>query len=217
VNQAIPVLMVALLELYVATLSPTWLAWLPGWLGAATFLAGLAYVFNRPRWLGKSFTPLRWLLAPYLLFGQSIATLAQKAGHKERDEVVPGIWVGGFPRKGAPGLAQLDLTAELPRRGQALAYAVVPMLDGRGMTLEALDEAVRIGQAWRAAGHPVLVHCAYGHGRSCTVACALMVADGLAPDLDAAEALVKAHRPKAGMRPYQRRIADQWWAAQQNG
>lgn len=216
-NQALPVLIVAAFELWLATRMPPWASWLPAWLGLSTALAGLAYVLNKPSLLGKTFAPWRFVMAPYLLFSRSVAAFAQKMGHKERDEVLPGIWVGGYPRKGAPGIAQLDLTAELPRRGEALDYAVVPMLDGTGMTVEALDEAVRIARGWRAQGHPVLIHCAYGHGRSCTVACAVMVAEGLAPDLDAAEAIVKQHRPKAGMRSYQRRVADQWWAAQLAG
>ena len=146
------------------------------WVGMSTLVAGLAYVANRPGWLGKESLPLRVFMAPYLRFSRLVAATAQRLGHKERDEVAPGIWVGGWPRAGAPSLAQLDLTAELPRRGDAQEYACVPMLDGRGMSAGAFDRAMVQVQAWREAGHDVLIHCAYGHGRSVSVACALLVA-----------------------------------------
>lgn len=209
-RQALPILLVAGLELWLASVLPWWAAWLVAWVGLSTLVAGLAYVANRPSWLGKRSLPVRLLMAPYLRFSRIVASTAQKLGHKERDEVAPGIWVGGWPRQGAPGLAQLDLTAELPRRGEALDYANVPMLDGRGMSAEAFAAAMERAQAWRAAGHPVLVHCAYGHGRSVSVACALLVAEGIDPDLDAAEARVQALRPKAGIRAYQRPVVEGW-------
>ena len=84
------------------------------------------------------------------------------------------------------------------------------MLDGRGMADQAFAEAMSITRGWRAAGHPVLVHCAYGHGRSVSVACALLVAEGVDPDLDTAEARVRALRPKAGIRGYQRPVVERW-------
>jgi hypothetical protein len=210
VHQAVPILVVAGLELWLASVLPWWAAWLVGWVGLSTLLAGLAYVANRPAWLGKHRPLLRLLMAPYLRFSRIVASTAQKLGHKERDEVAPGIWVGGWPRQGAPGLAQLDLTAELPRRGEALDYANVPMLDGRGMSPHDFNRAMSHALAWRRAGHPVLVHCAYGHGRSVSVACALLVIEGVDPDLDSAEARVRALRPKAGLRAYQRPVVEGW-------
>ena len=213
-HQALPILLVAGLELWLAGVLPWWAAWLVGWVGLSTLVAGLAYVANRPGWLGKTRPLLRAAMAPYLRFSRLVAATAQRLGHKERDEVAPGIWVGGWPRAGAPGLAQLDLTAELPRRGEALAYTCVPMLDGRGMSPGAFAQAMVQARAWRAAGHPVLVHCAYGHGRSVSVACALLVVEGVDPDLDTAEARVRALRPRAGIRTYQRSVVESWLRSQ---
>ena len=58
-------------------------------------------------------------MAPYLRFSRLVAATTLTPRSRERDEVAPGIWVGGWPRAGAPSLAQLDLTGELPRRGDA--------------------------------------------------------------------------------------------------
>lgn len=207
---AVPIFAVAALELGLASASPWWLAGLLGWMGLTSVTAGVAYVLDRPAWMGKQHRVLRAWMAPYLWFSRFVAASAQRLGHGERDEVAPGLWVGGWPMAGAPGLAQLDLTAELPRRGEALAYAVVPMLDGRGMSGAAFARALTVAQAWRADGHPVLVHCAYGHGRSVSVACALLVAEGLEPDLAAAEARIRSFRRRAGVRAYQRPVVEAW-------
>lgn len=206
-------LIVAALELWVASMLPWWGGVFAAWLGLSTGFAGLAYVFNRPTWLGKTRRWLRVLITPYLAFSRFIATAAQRAGLRERSEVAPGLWVGGFPRSGAPGLCQLDLTAELPRRGEAADYACVPMLDGRGMRPEAYDRAVRTALAWREGGRPVLVHCAYGHGRSVSVAVGVLVAEGLAQDIDAGVALIRQHRSHGGVRPYQRGVVQGWLSA----
>ncbi len=101
-------------------------------------------------------------------------------------------------------MAQLDLTAELPRRGDAAAYAAIPMLDGAVPDRATYDAAVACALAWRAAGTPVLVHCAFGHGRSVAVVIAVLVIEGHAPDADAALALVTRIRPRARMTPAQR-------------
>jgi hypothetical protein len=212
VNQALPLLIVAALEAGAAAYLPLPLALLFGWAAAATGFVGLAYVLGRPSWLGKRRPLLRAALAPYLAFGRFVAAGVQRLGHVERNEVLPGLWVGGWPRKGAPGLAQLDLTAELPRRGAAREYRCVEMLDGTAMSGPAFAEAVDQALAWRRAGLPVLIHCAYGHGRSVSVACGLILAEGLAPDLDAAFALIQAHRKGAALRPYQRAVVEAWWA-----
>ena len=88
----------------------------------------------------------------------------------------------------------------------------MPMLDGRGMSAGAFDRAMVQVQAWREAGHDVLIHCAYGHGRSVSVACALLVAEGTDLDLAAAEARIRSLRPRAGVRSYQRPVVEDWLA-----
>ena len=211
-NQALPLAVVVGLLLYLARLLPLWLALPTLWAALATAIVAFAYLRQDPQLLGKTRPALRLLLAPYLHFGRAVAGLWQLAGHTERHEITPGLWVGGWPIFGAPGLHQLDLTAEMPRQGSAAGYANVPMLDGAAMTAAAYAEAVGVAQAWREAGHPILIHCAYGHGRSVAVACGLLLAEGLAPDLDAAFALIQARRKRASLRPYQRAVVEAWWA-----
>ena len=123
-------LTVGLAEVWAATLLPAWIAWLFLWAGVSTSWVALAYLLRRPGLLGKHVPWLAFVfLWPFLLFARGASFVALRM-MRERVEVVPGLWVGGWPRAGAPGLAQLDLTAELPRRGDALRYRNIPMLDG---------------------------------------------------------------------------------------
>lgn len=190
-------------ELVLATIAPWWAGWFLAWCGLATAVAALAYALRRPGLLMKGRVG-RYLLWPYLAFARAVATTAQRAGLVERQEIVPGLWVGGWPRRGAPGLAQLDLTAEMPRRGEADAYVCIPMLDGAAPRTDAYQQAVAQALAWRREGKAVLVHCAYGHGRSVAVVLGVLLAEGHANDLAEAHALVRKVRPAARMSPQQR-------------
>jgi hypothetical protein len=194
-------------ELAVAAVLPLWLGWPFWWAGLGTTWVSLAYLAGRPGWLGKESAP--WLslvlLLPFHLVARGTAFVAQRI-MRTRVEIAPGLWVGGWPRQGAPGLAQLDLTAELPRRGTALRYACVPMLDGAAPSPERWHAAVEQARQWRAEGLPVLVHCAYGHGRSVAVCIGVLVAEGSDSTWEAAHARVLAVRPRAVMTPAQRRM-----------
>lgn len=64
----------------------------------------------------------------------------------------------------------------------------------------------------RAAGRPILVHCAHGHGRSATVLCAILIAEGRARGVDEAEAMLKAERPRVRLNWRQRQALKQWLA-----
>ena len=92
-----------------------------------------------------------------------------------------------------------------------LGYACVPMLDGRGMSAGAFDRAMVQVQAWREAGHDVLIHCAYGHGRSVSVACALLVAEGTDVDSCGKGADPESATPRR-VRSYQRPVVEDWLA-----
>lgn len=203
---ALPFFVVGLGELSAAWLLPAWAGWLAAWAGAATSWVGVAYLARRPAWLGKHAAPRLSFLAllPFHLVARGSAALAPRWLGPVRIEIAPGLWVGGWPRRGAPGFAQLDLTAELPRRGEALRYACVPMLDGAPPEPEAFRAAVAQVLVWRAEGLPVLVHCAYGHGRSVAVLVAAMVEAGLHDTWEEAHARVLAVRPRARMTPAQR-------------
>ncbi|MSQ02959.1 MAG: hypothetical protein EXR71_13905 [Myxococcales bacterium] len=206
---ALPLLVVAGLEAWFGTLLPLWAGVWLYWAGASTAFVGLAYLFDRPRWLLKE----RWarvVLLPYLLFSAAVAAGAQRLGLAERQEVVPGLWVGAWPRRGAPGFAQLDLTAELPRRGEADHYRSIPMLDGAGPRREDWEAAVEQAVAWRQQDAPVLVHCAYGHGRSVAVIMGVLVRERLAHDAPSALAIVRRVRPRARLAPAQARLMNEF-------
>lgn len=204
-SPALPFLIVAALEGGFATLLPTWAAWAPAWAGAATAWVGLAYLLRRPGLLGKGHSFAQLALLPFALTARGAARAGVRAmAERWKVELVPGLWVGGWPRRGAPGLAQLDLTAELPRRGDALRYHCVPMLDGAPPEPDAWRAAVDQAVAWRKEGLPVLVHCAYGHGRSVAVCLGVLVAEGHFPTWEAAHAHVLSLRPRATMTAAQR-------------
>jgi hypothetical protein len=202
---ALPLFFVAGLELALGWVLPPWIGWFAAWCGLSTGYVAVAYQLRRPGMLAKG-SPLRWLLAPYLWFSACVPRIAQRLGLSERAEVVPGLWVGGWPRRGVSDLHQLDLTAELPRRVEAPAYRNIPMLDGAAPRPEDWRAAVEQALAWRADGRAVLVHCAYGHGRSVAVVVGVLVREGHAPDTEAAMALVNRVRPSARLSGPQRRF-----------
>lgn len=63
-----------------------------------------------------------------------------------------------------------------------------------------------------AAGRPVLVHCAHGHGRSATVLAAILIAEGRASGVAEAEALMQAQRPRVRLNRRQRAALLAWVA-----
>ena len=122
------------------------------------------------------------------------------------NEVAPGLWVGRRPRAHElrPDLKiVVDLCAELPAaQGVAggRAYVSIPTLDARSPTPAEIAGAVdRVVEA----DGPALIHCAFGHGRSATVAAAVMVRRGEAT-LKTVEAKMKAVRPRIGLNRNQR-------------
>lgn len=204
----LPILVVGGGELWLATLLPEWIGWFWGWAGASTTWAGVAYAVNRPGLLGKTHAPrlAAALLWPYLAFSRGVARAARKGGLVERVEVAPGLWVGAWPSRGDCRLAHLDLTAELPRRANPARYRNIPMLDGAAPDPAAYHAAVEQVLAWRAEGLEVLVHCAYGHGRSVAVVVGALVRAGIEPDVARAHARVLAVRPRARMSAPQRAL-----------
>jgi len=217
VSKALPFLLVATLESYGAyrlwpgiragSLVLAAMAFSLAWAGLATGWVALAYALERPALLFKS-TPFRGVLLPFTLASGAVARIANRLGVRERSEVAPGLWVGGWPQASSETWSQLDCTAELPRRGQAADYRCCPMLDGVAPTASALLPAVQQVLDWRAAGRTVLVHCAYGHGRSAIVASAAMVIAGDAPSVDDAIRRIKSLRPGARFSPSQRLAAE---------
>lgn len=199
-----PFALVASFELWLARTSTTpWSTALLAWAGVATGWVAMAYLLGRPGMLLKARGGL-WVLAPFTLFAAGIARAARRLGVTESSQVAPGLWVGGWPLRRTPIDAQFDCTAELPRRGRSTLYACEPMLDGVPVPGAKLRAAIAQVREWRSAGRSVLLHCAYGHGRSVAVACAVMVLDGDAVDAPDALRRIRELRPGARLDPGQR-------------
>ncbi len=128
-------------------------------------------------------------------------------------EVVPGFFVGGWfvdeARRTCPGgvdgpwAGVVDLTTELPERAAQLerssCYLNLQVWDGNAPSIEQMNAAAAfIAEKFtKGKASPVVVHCAFGVGRSATVASACLVRIGAFPTADEAFAAVKRARPCA--------------------
>lgn len=190
--------------------------WIALWPGLSFALVGGAYGSSRVWIFGKSKDgrlPIGRLilLMPYVLLAwASWAVVRLVTSEPASSEVAPGLWVGRRPvaRELPQGVRLVvDLTCELwePRSVRnASAYVCEPTLDERFLPEDRAAELIR-----RVAGAPgpILIHCAQGHGRSATLAAAVMVARGVGSDLDDAQRRIAAARPRIRIHPSQRKAA----------
>ena len=119
-SKALPFLLVATLESYgayrlwpgvrVGSLVRAAMAFSLAWAALATGWVSLAYALERPALFFKS-TPFRGLLLPFTLASAAIARIANRLGVRERSEVAPGLWVGGWPHASSETWSQVDCTA----------------------------------------------------------------------------------------------------------
>ena len=190
-------------------------AWVLAWPAAAFVVVALAYARIDARMLGKRPDgTLRGVviapLLPYFLLAWGVWHL-KRLFYPERvwDEVAPGLflgrraYLGELPEK--IGLV-VDLTAELtePADVRALGqYRCVATLDHEALSEDPLIEIVR---EVAATTERTYVHCALGHGRSALVAAGVLIARGLAADVDSAEKALKARRPLVRLSGPQRRM-----------
>ncbi|KAK3035034.1 hypothetical protein RJ639_033948 [Escallonia herrerae] len=177
---------------------------------------------NLPMLLGKSSDgsfPIWSLImfSPYLFFVRGFSALRRmKSGEAPYSEIVEGLYVGGWPSsldKLPPGNpAIIDCTCELPRKvvSSGHAYLCVPTWDTRTPQPAEIESAVRWACRKRAQKSPIFIHCAYGHGRSVAVMCALLVAMGVAEDWKNAEKLIREKRPYIRMNALHRKALDEW-------
>lgn len=124
-------------------------------------------------------------------------------------EVAEGLHVGEHPlRAGAlsevlPELRRLGIGAIVTVCERPLDWATLRKHGVRGLHLDVVDcaapdpdqleEAVAFIRAARADGLQILVHCFAGIGRSATVACAYLIAEGLDP----AEAIAQVRKRRS--------------------
>jgi protein-tyrosine phosphatase len=182
------------------------------WPAAVLVAVAILYLAPAPRALGKradgTLAWWSWLAwAPLLGYMRLLHELARTMTDEPvATEVAPGIWVGRRPRRHElpPGIAiVVDLCAELPAApgvAEGRRYLAIPTLDAMSPPPGEIARAV---DAVLAAGGAAFIHCAFGHGRSATVAAAVLVRRGDA-SLDAVEAMMRALRPRIGLNAHQR-------------
>jgi len=191
--------------------------WILLWPAAVLIGVAVVYLLRAPRALGKrSDGTLAWwgwlAWAPLFAYMRLLHECARwLTDEPVGNEVAPGVWVGRRPhlRELPPGIAiVVDLCAELPAApgvATGRSYLCIPTLDSMAPPPAAIARAV---DAMIAANGGVFVHCAFGHGRSATVAAALLVRRGDAT-LDDVERKLRAIRPRIGLNDIQRRaLAD---------
>ncbi len=183
------------------------------WLAASCLVAGVAYVLGEPRLMGKrsdgTFNPVPLLLlVPYF----ALWWLAWQVRRRRREpcwaEIVPGLFLGRLAavEELPPGAEMVvDLTCELaePAPIRRMSYRCLPTLDGGAPERRRF---LALAREVAAFPKPVFIHCAAGHGRSATLAAAVLLARGTVPDVAAAEALLKSRRPGVGFSRAQRRL-----------
>jgi protein-tyrosine phosphatase len=202
-------LVIAVVLAYVAA---TTHAWILVWPAAVLAAAWFVYLLSAPGAFMKqpdgTLPWYAWVVWGPIFVWQWLGHEFVRAFSKEpvANEVAPGVWVGRRPRANElrPDIKiVVDLCSEFPAaRGvtDGRSYVSIPTLDARSPTPEQIaDAADRV----IATDGPALIHCAFGHGRSATVAAAVLVRRGDAT-LDTVEAMMKASRPKIGLNGNQR-------------
>lgn len=179
---------------------------------------------NLPFILGKDSAgrfPLwsKFLFGPFLVFAR-LYVVFKRVMRRGREpaytEVAEGLFVGGWPTSPAhlpPGNpAVIDCTCELPRSDvvDECHYLCVPTWDTRSPSPPQIEAAVRWACRFRAQKKPIFVHCAFGHGRSVCVMCALLVTLGVAEDWKIAEKMVREKRPLIRMNKNHHKNLEEW-------
>jgi protein-tyrosine phosphatase len=194
---------------------PLFAPWI--WAGASFVVVGVAYLARRPGLLGKrpdGGIAAQRIAALFPFFALTWTVWEARrllSGEPPCNEVAPGLWVARRPARGeelpAGVRVVVDLTAEFPRtRGlpESVTYLCLPTLDAAAPDEAGLGRL--LGRLVGADG--VYVHCASGHGRSATVAAALLIARGLAASVPAAEARLRAARPSVRLSGAQRALLE---------
>ncbi|KAJ1274299.1 hypothetical protein BS78_05G052200 [Paspalum vaginatum] len=176
---------------------------------------------NLPWILGKNSVgrfPL-WsaiLFGPFLMLARTYA-MVKRYMRKEsvHDKIVEGLYLGGWPfllkhlPPGSPSV--IDCTCELPRSSFVPAdeYLCLPTWDTRAPTPYQIERAAHWACEKRSEGKPVYVHCAFGHGRSACVVCAILVELGIAETWKDAENIIRERR-KIKMNALHRKTLEEW-------
>ncbi len=192
------------------------LTWILVWPTFSLVIVAYGYLVAGPAVLGKQadgtlYWPHALLLMPYFSAAECAWYLVRVLGREEPwHEISRGLYLGRRvqhwelpPRVGLV----LDMTAEFVepievRSGRT--YVCVPALDASVPSVEALVSGIE--RVVHFDGN-IYVHCAAGHGRSAMAMAVLLVARGIARDLDHAVEMMRSVRPRVKLRTTQHRIA----------
>ena len=101
-------------------------------------------------------------------------------------------------------IAVVDLTTEFPERLRSPNYCLLPVWDGTAPTMDHFRIAVAFIKTHRAAGRTIVIHCAFGVGRSTTMLIAAMLYFRICSSIDDGLKMIQRKRPccrlNAGMR-----------------
>ncbi|GKV39754.1 hypothetical protein SLEP1_g47477 [Rubroshorea leprosula] len=177
-------------------------------------------VINLPMLLGKrpdGTFPIWSLImfGPYLYYVRFFSILRRlKSGEEPYTEICEGVYVGGWPRSPStmpPGNpAVIDCTCEFPREMKGQGYLCIPTWDTRAPQPGEIESAVKWACRKRAQNQPVFIHCAYGHGRSVAVMCAVLLELGIVEDWKKAEKLIREKRPYIRMNSLHHKALEEW-------
>ncbi len=193
---------------------------------SVAFLAlGLAYGLKKPQIFQKEknghvsffghilFWPY-WALNSFGMLGYRLLGI-----ENPMDEIVPGLYLGSKPlnldkRKLTQNgiFSVIDLTAELrePRFiRKNCNYLCIPILDNNPPSLQQLREAIQWIEANIKRG-AVLVHCAFGHGRSATCVAAYLLHANKTDKIEKVVEYIKRKRPGIGLTTRQSAILQEY-------
>ncbi|XP_011032876.1 PREDICTED: uncharacterized protein LOC105131550 isoform X1 [Populus euphratica] len=157
------------------------------------------------------------IFSPYLYLVRIFSFLRRfTSGEEPYNEICEGVYIGGWPYsvdKLPPGNpAIIDCTCEFPRKEEfkGHSYLCLATWDTRAPQPGEIESAVKWASRKRAQNVPVFIHCAYGHGRSVAVMCALLVALGVVEDWKKAELFIRERRPYISMNSVQYKALEEW-------
>jgi protein-tyrosine phosphatase len=190
-----------------------WLLFWPAsalWIVAAAYWIGAPGIFQRHN---NRMEPARFLLlAPYVTL-RWIHARWRTRGEPAAHEIAAGVWLGRSPlrseRDALRIASMVHLAAELPAHTSGVVTRSVPLLDLVVPTVEQLDAAVAAIDDLEDS-RPTLVCCAMGYSRSAASVAAWLVANDLAPSVDAAITMIQARRPAVVLTVRHREQLQKW-------
>ncbi|CAH1448850.1 unnamed protein product [Lactuca virosa] len=135
--------------------------------------------------------------SPYLYFVRGFSALRRLKSRKAPySEVSKGLYIGGWPSS--------------PEKMPSGNPAVIDCTYTRSPDPGAMESSIRWALRKRTQNTPIFIHCAYGHGRSVALMCALLVGLGVVDDWKNGEKLIKEKQPYIRMSALHRKALEEW-------